>query len=246
MGRLITWGYLEPLEKGALCLHTHMYTHTHTHTHTKSLLTPNFALSPNFREGAEVNTSTIKAFFEQNRSIILWVSRVQISFLFLTQLLLLWGEREMEKNCKRQYSETELFTFSRTDVQGSHPTRQRDISSVACGSVRLSRWSAPRWRRAEGHAARIWRSAGAWGRLWSCSQHAFLPRTPPGWALRDDRAVSPAGGGQLLYCHSLPLSEIACVWPSEGCVPSSTLAQWRQGRSTELGHLPVSVGKPTA
>ena len=76
MGRLITWGYLEPLEKGALCLHTHMY--THTHTHTKSLLTPNFALSPNFREGAEVNTSTIKAFFEQNRSIILWVSRVQI------------------------------------------------------------------------------------------------------------------------------------------------------------------------
>ena len=129
------------------------HTHTHTHTHTQSLLTPNFVLSPNFREGAEVNTSTIKAFFEQNRSIILWVSRIQILISLLNSASSpLRREREIEKNGKSQYSKKECFTFSRTDVQGSHPTRQRDISSEACGSLRLSGWSAPQWRRVEGHS----------------------------------------------------------------------------------------------
>ena len=165
MGRLITGGYLEPLEKGALCLHTRMY----THTHTQSLLTPNFALSPNFREGAEVNTSTIKAFFEQNRSIILWVSRVQILISLLNSASSpLRRERNGEKLQEPVFRNRTFYLFEDWCTgQPPHTTERRFLR--ARGSVRLSWWSAPRWRRAEGHSARFWRSAGAWGRLWSCS-----------------------------------------------------------------------------
>ena len=131
-------------------MHTCVY--AHTHTHTQSLLTPNFVLSPNFRGGAEVNTSTIKAFFEQNRSIILWVSRIQILISLLNSASSpLRREREMEKNGKSQYSKKECFTKrERHFLRGLWFTQIKQMVSTAVEaggralSPRLKKYRCPR------------------------------------------------------------------------------------------------------
>lgn len=149
VGRLITEAFWRLRERSSLFTHTCVFSLSLPATS----LAPNFALSPKFwyspSQRAEVNKSTIKAFFEQNRSIILWVSRFQILISVLNSAS---SPLERGRDGEKQkhtilVTRTPSTSFLCADWLASDPAGQRGIFSVTCGTFRLS--PGQRWGQAE-------------------------------------------------------------------------------------------------
>ena len=141
-----------------------------------------------FTEGAEVNKSTIKAFLEQNRSIILWVSRFQILISVLNSAFSPLERRRNGEKWKQMILPTRTWTSFCVLIAWAN---RHVLSGLWYIWVKLR--SAQRWRLVAVH---------------------FLPleKVPylkngtelfPACLSHSTSSTSPGGWGQPLYCPCL-------------------------------------------
>lgn len=139
-GQAHYWGILNPLEETALCLHTCRHVSSSLSFFLSLPPCSQFCFVPkililSFRKGAEVNKSTIKAFFLSRIDPLFfgWADS-RCWFLSLTQFLLPWREGKNEEKGKQTILLSLLTSFWVLIDWVTIPRRERHLLSGWWGS----------------------------------------------------------------------------------------------------------------